>query len=767
MKRAVVKDDELRLIQEVKDIERMVLVAKRSFAAKRIQRAIVSRRKLQDALGDVVITNEKVLKHEEPTEKALDKEPIDSLEDNKPVCDLLEPIETTEEDTTRADVDSTVEDWSHRELPHILTRSVNQILFYHDAARVLQKFVREYQKRQRMYFYCQRSLATTTGNLDGEMSGNFFHFYFKRASAWLAWERSKPNTPAGARMDSNQVLPPLRLRFDSQTTRKLLQLFEPSDEYLASEIHRILQELATDALPILKSPVCLQDNDNVRLELCYHDVDEMELSRSVALLRQMGQRRAQIRRQQLLEIDTGVQNARATLASPIAKSTPSSPSKKEVTIFTAVENASVEDATFLQQRGADIAAVEPKMQRSVLHMLSFSKENYRSRAEMLEFLLACGANLNVNAVDCNGDTPLMLYASLGHLDFMQKLLAHGADVQATNRKGQNVLHRACEDDQVEICGFLQQLMMKDSIAENIIPIETISALVPAALSLHTPDNAGRYPVHCLAEKGFVECTKQLVVPTEVNYEWNCMLQAQGNSQGRTALHLAVLTHDTAMTAFLLTPGGGSNANAFDDLHRSPVHYAVESPAALSIIARLVQHGANLNVADERRDTPLHWAAFSGRAAVAQNLLALGADPTLVNSDWETPAQIAAAYGQLDCMRLLLQGQRRFGAASTGESKEQHQQQPALARPASAKTALQRLEEAVNHLHEKQAAENDEDTNLEIADGDNEAAIGAPLAQQSHGGYWEELHQDVQLVEESGQFSSEDEEDLLFGRHDDF
>ncbi|KAL4095300.1 hypothetical protein PRIC1_008676 [Phytophthora ramorum] len=201
-----------------------------------------------------------------------------------------------------------------------------------------------------------------------------------------------------------------------------------------------------------------------------------------------------------------------------------------------------------------------------------------------------------------------------------------------------------------------------------------------------------------------------------------------------------------MTAFLLTPGGGSNANAFDDLHRSPVHYAVESPAALSIIARLVQHGANLNAADERRDTPLHWAAFSGRAAVAQNLLALGADPTLVNSDWETPAQIAAAYG---------------------ESKEQHQQQPALARPASAKTALQRLEEAVNHLHEKQAADNDEDTNLEIADGDNEAATGAPLAQQSHGGYWEELHQDVQLVEESGQFSSEDEEDLLFGHHDDF
>ncbi|KAG6618393.1 putative DNA ligase [Phytophthora cinnamomi] len=739
-------------------------------------RSMNSARKIQREVGE----KEVVVEHEEPAEKPLSEEPVDDQPQiEEPAEDDQELMEIPEEDVTRAGVEMTVDNWSHRELPHILTRSMNQIMFFHDVAAVLQKCVREYQKRQQLHIYFQRAgdiaLPSEQCDDDRKLNTEHFHFYFKRTSAWLECGEAKS---VFLRTDTtNQAAAILRLRFDSQLTRRLLQLFEPSEEYALSDIQQVLQEIAADAVPILQSPVCAQDHKNVRPELRYHDVEEIELPYSVKLLRGMAQQRAQDRRQQLLEIDTTFEEppksppspvAKSVPSSPIGKSAPSSPSqraKKEVTIFTAVENASVEDATFLQQRGANLAAVEPKMQRNALHMLSFSKENYRARADMLEFLLACDAKLDVNSVDCNGDTPLMLYASLGHLEFMQKLLEHGADILKTNRKGQNVLHRACEDDQVEICGFLQQLMMKDSVAEIIIPIEVVSTLAPIALSLHTPDSTGRYPLHCLAEKGFVECAKQIVVPTEANYEWNRMLQAQGDAQGRTALHLAVLTHDAAMTAFLLTPGGGLNVDAFDDLHRSPLHYAVESPAALPIIARLVQHGATVNVADERGDTPLHWAAFSGRAAVAQNLLTLGADPTLVNSDWETPAQIAAAYGQLDCMRLLLQAQRRYGAVTTSEPKEH-----TLMRPASEKTALQRLEEAVNHLHQRQASTHSnhaayQDSDLDVlstndADGDREAAS---QAEQSHG-YWEELHQDVQLVEESGHFSSEDEEDLLFG-HD--
>ncbi|KAL3660009.1 hypothetical protein V7S43_014934 [Phytophthora oleae] len=744
-KRAVVKSEELLLIQEAKALEKKLLAAKRQLAAKRIQRALASRRSLIATKG---VSHREVVQTE-----PLDIITLGKVDEEKHVDPPQneESVRNSQEEI-RATVEMTVEDWGHRQLPHILSRSVNQILFCHEAASVLQNCIRSYLRRRQMCFYFQRSFATTTSE---SMGMEHFNLYFKRARAWLDYDKSKST-------HTNQDVRLLRLRLDAQMTRKLLQVFEPSEEYTELESHQVLQEIAADVFPILQSPACVEDNENSMPELRYHDVEEMELPLSVKLLREMEKHRAYLQRQVLLEVDTRAEKPSVPLSaslpsSPIGKSAPSSPShraKKEMTIFTAVETASVEDAAFLQQRGFDLGALEVKTQRNALHMLSFSKETYRSRAEMLEFLLSCGANLNVNSVDCNGDTPLMLYASLGHLEFMKKLLQHGADPQLTNSRGQNVLHRACEGDQVEICGFLQQLMMKDSIAEIVLPVETISSFVPAALSLHTLDRGGRYPLHYLAEKGFIECAKQLVVSTETNFEWNRSLQAQGDSEGRTALHLAVLTHDVAMTAYLLTPGGGSDVNAFDDLHRSPLHYAVESPAAHPIISRLVQYGANLNVADERGDTPLHWTAFSGRAAVMQNLLALGADPTLRNSDWENPAQIAAAYGQLDCMRLLVQAQRRFGASQTD------QQQPVLNRPASEKTALQRLEEAVDHLHQKQASAHSirGDKDIDLNPKEHEAAA----AEQSHGGYWEELHQDVQLVEESGQFSSEDEEDLLFG-----
>ncbi|ETL32191.1 hypothetical protein L916_15181 [Phytophthora nicotianae] len=753
-KRAAVKSEELRLIQEAKALERKLIAAKRTLAAKRIQRALVSRRRLIATTGvshREVVEKKDVDEPEKTIDKVDEHEPVDQHHNEEPARDFQEPtefqndasdyqesIKESEEEVIRSTVELTVEDWSHRQLPHILSRSVNQIIFCHEAATVLQKCVRGYLRRQRMQFYLQHSFSNS--DADNETKNEHFHFYFKRARAWLDWNVVKSTHFAELLPETNQNTSFFRLRFDRQITRKLLQLFEPSEDYLASEIQQVLQELTIDALPIFKSPVCFEDNTNPRSELRYHDVKQNELPLSVQLLQQMKQQRAHIRLQQILGVDT---NADEPSASSPVPASPTSPSraKKEVTLFTAVDHASLEDATFLQQRGADLGALEPKTQRNALHLLSFSKENHRSRAEVLNFLLTCGTYLNVNAVDCNGDTPLMLYASLGHLEFMQKLLQHGADIQMTNNEGQNVLHRACEEDQVEVCGFLQQLMLKDSIAEDILPVGTINSLVPSALNLHSPDISGRYPLHYLAEKGFVECAKQLIVPTEANVEWNRLLQAQGDAEGRTALHLAVLAHDVAMTVFLLTPGGVSDVNAFDDLHRSPVHYAVESPAALAIIARLVQHGANVNVADERGDTPLHWAAFSGRAAVIQNLLALGADPTLSNNDWETPAQIAAAYGQLDCMRLLLQAQRRFGA----EPREEEQN---LKRLASEKTALERLEEAVNELHQRQAS-----MHSRPADQDE---LEAPVP----GGYWEELHQDVQLVEESGQFSSEDEQDFL-------
>ncbi|KAG7395012.1 hypothetical protein PHYBOEH_004377 [Phytophthora boehmeriae] len=766
-RRLAVKAEEMRLIEEEKARARKRVVARRISAAMRIQPLLLAcTRKMDHADEDSNVAE--LSQVAESSKDDVRKEAKDEAQDDEGV----ELMKVVEEDVIRDSVDEAVKDWSHRELPHILTSSVNRVIFCHDGAVVLQRFVRGCQRRNLLHFYFQRPLPISDLGNDGEANFQHFHFYFKRSKAWLELGRHKQhgNLSSTALPDSSSDLPSrLRLRFDGQMTRKLLQMFEPDAAHSTCELKEALREIAADACPIFQSPACLQSNSSPTLNLRYHEVGETDLPHFIALMREMSKRRAQVRRDQLLEVDTQAMAISPVVSSPSSplSSAPSSPmlsqrTKREPTIFDAVENASVEEVIFLQKRSADLGAIEPKTQRNALHMLAFSTESYRFRAEMLEFLLRSEVNLNVNATDCHGDTPLMLYASMGHLEFMKELLKRGADIQLTNAKGQNVLHRACEKDQVEICGFLQQLMMaKKTVTGGATTAETISAL-PLGFSLHSPDSTGRYPLHILVEQGFVECAKQLLVPAEVNTEWNGLIQAQSDEQGRTALHLAVLAHDAGMTTFLLLPGGGADIDAIDDLRRTPLHYAVESPAALPIISRLAQQGADLNMADERGDTPLHWAAFSGRTAVMQHLLSLGADPTLVNSDWESPAQIAAAYGQLDGMRILLQAQRRYEAASKAESMEQ--QRPPT-RLASEKTVFERLEEAQNEVHQKQAAQSFRASAVDSSP--DAASSNAPRsAQPPISGYWEELHQDVQLVEESGQFSSEDEADLLFDHDSD-
>ncbi|RLN88546.1 hypothetical protein BBJ28_00001204 [Nothophytophthora sp. Chile5] len=686
IRRAAVKAMELQLIEEEKAVERRKLMAKRTLAAGKIHsllRGYVTRKRSRE---QVPFT--------EP-----------SAESTQPQL----------EDWILAGVERTVSDWSHRELPYIVTRSVNHLFLCHDAAKVLQSCVRSHQRRQRLHFHVPRSLIASSMSESGENGGESFHFYFQSASAWLEWREEKTASATSLQTDIARPSLPLRLRFDAQLTHKLLLILDHQDSYSASDFQQILLEITADALPIFQSPVCFKSNSNPTRELRYLEVEELELPQFTEWIRKMERHPSQTERESLPS---------SSSSSPLE----SQRTKPSLSIFDAVENASVTDAMLLQQRGVDLGALEPMTNRNALHLLAVSTESYRFRSEMLEFLLHCDAALDVNAADSHGDTPLLLLATHGHLEFMQKLLKHGADLHQTNSKGQNVLHRACEEDHVEICALLQQLMA-DASAEAVEGLEERETI----RSLHTPDVAGRYPLHILAERGFLECAKQVLVVSDArDSAWNAALQAQGDAQGRTPLHLAVLAHDAAMAAFLLLPGGGADPNAFDDLHRAALHFAVESPAALPLISRLVQNGADLNVADERGDTPLHWVAFSGRAAVALHLLALGADPTLVNSDWETPAQISAAYGQLDCMRLLLQAQRRRDASAAGEQTEATQ--PRATQQPEEKTALERLEDAVTHLHQQQASARSYRVSTPSAtanNGDNEDAVA--LSEQSRGG----------------------------------
>src|SRR4051812_34090683 len=96
---------------------------------------------------------------------------------------------------------------------------------------------------------------------------------------------------------------------------------------------------------------------------------------------------------------------------------------------------------------------------------------------------------------------------------------------------------------------------------------------------------------------------------------------------RERLHRAAQAGDLPAGPELL--GRGDPVNAFGEMGKTPLHYAVLAEHAPAV-DYLLRHGADINARDERLigDTPLAEAASTCSLPMARRLVAAGADPTV-------------------------------------------------------------------------------------------------------------------------------------------
>jgi ankyrin repeat protein len=73
---------------------------------------------------------------------------------------------------------------------------------------------------------------------------------------------------------------------------------------------------------------------------------------------------------------------------------------------------------------------------------------------------------------------------------------------------------------------------------------------------------------------------------------------------------------------------------------------------VSVAEQLLNAGAAINLASERGFTPLHAAAYEGRLAMVELLLARGAIPTVKTADGKTPADLARVSQHQDVVARL-------------------------------------------------------------------------------------------------------------------
>jgi len=86
---------------------------------------------------------------------------------------------------------------------------------------------------------------------------------------------------------------------------------------------------------------------------------------------------------------------------------------------------------------------------------------------------------------------------------------------------------------------------------------------------------------------------------------------------------------------------------------------------LSMVAKLIELGANVNATTNTNSTPLRAACYDGHQAVAQLLLDRGADINMANRHGHTSLMIAAFRGHVEIIKLLLTKDNiNINAAST-------------------------------------------------------------------------------------------------------
>lgn len=235
--------------------------------------------------------------------------------------------------------------------------------------------------------------------------------------------------------------------------------------------------------------------------------------------------------------------------------------------------------------------------------------------KMVESSLGLGAQRDDPADTRKGpgiSEDLMRAAGAERLDELERLIANGADIRATDeQRRMTLLHFAAAHGQTDVIKFL--------IAKG--------ADVDAA------DTQGFTPLHIAAGKAPATAIEILIAN-------GADIHAKTND-GVTALHAAVLDNRTEVAKLLIAQGADLNERG--EHGGSALHYAV-SQGHGAVVELLLAEGANAHVKDDEGRTALHIASHLGHKGLVKLLIGNGAEINAKDCHGRTALQAAEAQG---------------------------------------------------------------------------------------------------------------------------
>jgi ankyrin repeat protein len=226
------------------------------------------------------------------------------------------------------------------------------------------------------------------------------------------------------------------------------------------------------------------------------------------------------------------------------------------------------------------------------------------------------------------------------------------DVNARNRRGKPLLHRATFGGNVEIAKLLldkgADANARDNDGDTALHVASVKwnveiakLLLNSEADINAEGNYGNAPLLYAAGSGSEEIARLLIERgAEVNVK---------NEWGSTPLYEAIQKGRLALVKLLLNRGVGVNAR--NDDGDTPLMYATRR-GTVEIMKLLLNRGAEVNAKNSKGETALHAATYRRNEEIARLLIDRGADMSLEDNNGNTALMYAKRYLNTEIVRLL-------------------------------------------------------------------------------------------------------------------
>ncbi|XP_022243336.1 transient receptor potential cation channel subfamily A member 1-like [Limulus polyphemus] len=284
---------------------------------------------------------------------------------------------------------------------------------------------------------------------------------------------------------------------------------------------------------------------------------------------------------------------------------------------------------------------------------------------LVEYLVNEGAN--INAVDKEGRTVLLLAAARSAWKVMKVLLQSGAEMGTQDNMNRNLLHHIvlAGGSLEDFWNYLNQhqgssiaSLMNERDVHGCTPmhyasrtghLKTIRSLLRLGAVVNLKNNDNQSPLHFAARYGRYNTVRHLLESNRGTLIINEM-----DGEGKTPLHIASENGHTRVVYLLLVKGALLHR---DHKGRTPMHYAAMNGYTQTIEQLLSFHSHLLDQMDRDGNTALHLAAMNNKPESAKLLLTLDCGILRNNQDM-TPVDFVLYFKHSEVAMVMVTHETR-------------------------------------------------------------------------------------------------------------